>query len=35
VIAALIAGALANWALGEMVQTLSDVYGLYTGGPEC
>jgi hypothetical protein len=32
---ALIDGALANCTLGEMVQALAEVYGRYTGKPEC
>ena len=34
VMPALIAGALANCTLGEMVQAMADVYGRYTSGPE-
>jgi len=34
VMPALIAGALANCTLGEMVQAMADVYGRYSGGPE-
>ncbi len=30
----LVAGALANCTLGEMVQAMADIYGRYTGGPE-
>ena len=34
VMPALVAGALANCTLGEMVQAMADIYGRYTGGPE-
>ncbi len=34
VMPSLVAGALANCTLGEMVQALADVYGRYSGGPE-
>ncbi len=34
VMPSLVAGALANCTLGEMVQAMADVYGRYTGGPE-
>ncbi|MEZ6235383.1 MAG: methylmalonyl-CoA mutase family protein [Phycisphaerales bacterium] len=34
VMPALVAGALANCTLGEMVQAMADIYGRYSGGPE-
>ena len=34
VMPALVAGALADCTLGEMVNALADIYGRYTGGPE-